>query len=204
MARVAEGYDWVTKARPPHQLQRCRFEERRLGSQLMGNTTSATRGWGCSHRWSEAWRLMTSEHQQGLAPPSPSRRKHPTGYAMERNARAAAALASRISPERSTVSANHVKWVAPPHFYIIGKLIVLYVGTNTAVLDLVNTQSPQGDELVAGLHRNSAYLCRRAALASRSVTSGATDNCPVAIQSCRMTSARKAIFLAPIKSAWRV
>ena len=68
----------------------------------------------------------------------------------------------------------------------------------------VNTQSPKGDELVAGLHRSSAYRCRRAALASASVTSGATDNCPVVIQSCRMTSARKLIFLAPTPSAWRV
>src|SRR5215470_10047644 len=42
--------------------------------------------------------------------------------------------------------------------------------------------------LVAGLHRNSAYLERRAALASLSVTSGTSDNCPVAIQSCWMTS----------------
>jgi hypothetical protein len=39
--------------------------------------------------------------------------------------------------------------------------------------------SPKGDELVTRLHRNSAYLDRCAALASQSVTSGASDNCPV-------------------------
>lgn len=68
----------------------------------------------------------------------------------------------------------------------------------------VSYSSLKREELVTGLHRNSAYLARRAALASRSVTSGATDNCPVLIQSCRMTSARTQRFLAPIKSAWRV
>src|SRR5215471_10028746 len=39
--------------------------------------------------------------------------------------------------------------------------------------------------LVAGLHRNAAYRCRRTALASRPSPSGTFDNCPVAIQSCR-------------------
>ena len=58
-------------------------------------------------------------------------------------------------------------------------------------------------ELVARLHRSPAYLERRAVLASLSVTSGAPDNCPVAIQSCRMTSVRKQLFLAPTRSAWR-
>ena len=57
---------------------------------------------------------------------------------------------------------------------------------------------------MARLHRSPAYLERRAVLASRSVTSGTPDNCPVAIQSCRMTSVRKHIFLAPIRSLWRV
>ena len=40
----------------------------------------------------------------------------------------------------------------------------------------VSYSSLKRDELVAGLHRNSAYLERRAALASLSATSGATDN----------------------------
>src|SRR5262245_62143475 len=37
---------------------------------------------------------------------------------------------------------------------------------------------PEGRELGTGLHRNSAYLERRAALASRSVPSGASDGLP--------------------------
>ena len=57
---------------------------------------------------------------------------------------------------------------------------------------------------MAELHRTSAYLERRAALASLSVTSGALDNCPVLIQSCRISSVRKQIFLAPTRSACTV
>ena len=66
-----------------------------------------------------------------------------------------------------------------------------------------------GDGLASRLHRNSAYLARRAALASRSDVSGdgspgRTDKTPVLIQSCRMSTVLSATFLAPIKSAWRV
>ena len=46
-------------------------------------------------------------------------------------------------------------------------------------MDSSETQSLLGEELVTRLHRNSAYLARRAALASLSVTPGASDNCPV-------------------------
>ena len=55
--------------------------------------------------------------------------------------------------------------------------------------------------LASGLHRSSAYLKRRAALASTSDTSGRTDKSPVLIQSCRMRLVRMARFLAPITSA---
>ena len=57
---------------------------------------------------------------------------------------------------------------------------------------------------VSELHRNSAYLVRRAALASSLDTSGDTDKVPVLIQSCRMSNVRRATFLAPTKSAWSV
>src|SRR5437016_13066680 len=49
--------------------------------------------------------------------------------------------------------------------------------------------------LVSGLHRNSAYRARRAALASSLDTSGATDKCPVPLQSCRRRSVRMVMFL---------
>ncbi len=40
----------------------------------------------------------------------------------------------------------------------------------------------------AELHSNSAFLCKRAALASSFETSRATDNCPVLIESCGMSN----------------
>jgi len=55
--------------------------------------------------------------------------------------------------------------------------------------------------LVSELHRNSAYLVRRAALASSLDTSGHTDKVPVPIQSCRIRSVRMVMFLAPTRSA---
>ena len=57
------------------------------------------------------------------------------------------------------------------------------------------------DGLASGLHRNSAYLCRRAALAPLSEASGTTDKCPVLPQSCRSKSVRIVILRAPAKSA---
>ncbi len=55
----------------------------------------------------------------------------------------AAADASRISPDGSTFSAGFgplggsaasVDWIAPPHFYRSGRLIVQYIGTHSDVL----------------------------------------------------------------------
>src|SRR2546421_4577706 len=50
------------------------------------------------------------------------------------------------------------------------------------------------------LHRNSAYLCRRAALASSHDTSGRTDKTPVLIQSCRASSVL--LILPCVKLYW--
>lgn len=44
------------------------------------------------------------------------------------------AAAEDISPDGSSVGTSMMTWVAPPHFYKAGKLIVLYVGENEAVL----------------------------------------------------------------------
>ena len=33
----------------------------------------------------------------------------------------------------------HVDWIAPPHFYQAGKIIVLYVGENQAIIDLLKS-----------------------------------------------------------------
>jgi len=69
---------------------------------------------------------------------------------------------------------------------------------------LIGRQLPrpiEWDGLVSVLHRNSAYLERRAALISSHDTSGATDNCPVLAQSCRTSNVRIVMFRAPTKSA---
>jgi hypothetical protein len=51
-------------------------------------------------------------------------------YPDERSARTDAA---RVSPDGSTVGNSHVDWVAPPHFYRTGRLLVLYVGNRTDI-----------------------------------------------------------------------
>ncbi|MGI8811219.1 MAG: hypothetical protein ACR2IH_01665 [Pyrinomonadaceae bacterium] len=42
--------------------------------------------------------------------------------------------AGRVSPQGSPVSTSMVTWVAPPHFFKSGRLIVLYVGNEPRVL----------------------------------------------------------------------
>src|SRR6266516_4182069 len=74
----------------------------------------------------------------------------------------------------------------------------------TFVFFYVSYPMPLRQGLVSELHRNSAYLCRRAALASSLDTSGLTDKQPVLIQSCRMSNVRKVTFLAPPTSPTRL
>ncbi len=52
-------------------------------------------------------------------------------YATEADARAEAA---RVSPDGSTIGTTMVGWVAPPHFFLAGRVLALYVGDNQAVL----------------------------------------------------------------------
>ncbi len=53
------------------------------------------------------------------------------------------AEAKFISPDGSTYTSENwtmianISWVAPPHFYKAGKIIVLYIGTNQAIIDLL-------------------------------------------------------------------
>lgn len=61
------------------------------------------------------------------------------------DAATAAAQAARISADGSKVeSASNVEtqvdWIAPPHFYESGELLVIYVGTNGTVLNLLAAQ----------------------------------------------------------------
>jgi hypothetical protein len=59
---------------------------------------------------------------------------------------AANAEAARISPDGGTfqpsrgVSGASVDWIAPPHFYKAGRILVLYVGTDTAITTLLTHQ----------------------------------------------------------------
>ena len=45
--------------------------------------------------------------------------------------------AAQVAPDGGSVGPTMIMWVAPPHFYKLGALIVLYVGDDTAVLTLL-------------------------------------------------------------------
>jgi hypothetical protein len=50
------------------------------------------------------------------------------------SAAAAGADAAKVSPDGSAVGNTMITWVASPHFYKAGALIVIYAGTDDAVL----------------------------------------------------------------------
>ncbi len=50
------------------------------------------------------------------------------------NATAADTEATLVSSDGSSVGTSMISWVAPPHFYKSGKLIVLYVGESESVI----------------------------------------------------------------------
>ena len=52
---------------------------------------------------------------------------------------AADAEAELVAPDGSSVGTSMVSWVAPPHFYKVGRLIVLYVGDDATTIDLLET-----------------------------------------------------------------
>jgi len=45
--------------------------------------------------------------------------------------------AALVSADGSSIGTNSPFWVAPPHFYKAGIMIVLYVGENTEVMSLI-------------------------------------------------------------------
>ena len=45
--------------------------------------------------------------------------------------------AALVSPDGSSVGTTMMGWIAAPHFYKTGRLIVLYVGDNTAVINVL-------------------------------------------------------------------
>jgi len=47
--------------------------------------------------------------------------------------------ASKVSPDGGTVGTTMITWVARPHFFRSGKVIVLYVGDDVSVLKVLET-----------------------------------------------------------------
>lgn len=60
-----------------------------------------------------------------------------TAFAYPTAAEAAAAAAS-VSTDGSTVGTSNILWVAPPRFYRKDAVIVLYVGTDSGVISLLD------------------------------------------------------------------
>jgi hypothetical protein len=52
---------------------------------------------------------------------------------------AAAAEAAQISPDAGSVGTSMMTWVATPRFYVLDRLIVLYVGDDQLVVEALNT-----------------------------------------------------------------
>ena len=52
---------------------------------------------------------------------------------------AAETEAAFISPDGSSIGTSMPFWVAPPHFYKAGRIIALYVGENSAVMDVLGS-----------------------------------------------------------------
>ena len=50
---------------------------------------------------------------------------------------AAASDAAMIAPDGSSTTTTMITWIEPPHFHRSGRLLVLYLGSDTAMLDLL-------------------------------------------------------------------
>ncbi len=59
------------------------------------------------------------------------------------DAAAAETEAALVSPDGSSVGTSMIGWVAPPHFYKAGRLIVLYVGDSTDVISVLEAELGQ-------------------------------------------------------------
>lgn len=55
------------------------------------------------------------------------------------SAAAAAADAHQIRPDGSGTATTIVDWVAPPHFFLKGRVLVIYVGSDAAVVSLLTS-----------------------------------------------------------------
>jgi len=48
------------------------------------------------------------------------------------------AEAAQVAPDGGSIGTSMVTWVDTPHFYRAGRIIVLYVGSDTSTLELLN------------------------------------------------------------------
>ena len=55
------------------------------------------------------------------------------------SASAASADAQKISSDGSGTATTKISWVGPPHFFLKGRVMVLYVGSDPAVLTLLQS-----------------------------------------------------------------
>jgi hypothetical protein len=53
-------------------------------------------------------------------------------------AQAMEAEASQISPDASTIGTSMPSWMSDPHFYKLGNMLVLYVGQDQKILDILS------------------------------------------------------------------
>ena len=69
--------------------------------------------------------------------------------------------AARISPDGSMIGTTNVAWIATPHFYQKGKLLVIYIGDNVATQALLS--SLLGEETIAArrMPPTDPYACAK-------------------------------------------
>ena len=55
-----------------------------------------------------------------------------------KNAEAMESEAAQVASDGGSVGTSMMMWVDKPHFYKSGRIIVLYIGSNTTILELLN------------------------------------------------------------------
>jgi hypothetical protein len=55
-----------------------------------------------------------------------------------KNSEAMEKEASQVAPDGGSIGTSMITWIDAPHFYKAGRIIVLYLGNDKAVLDLLN------------------------------------------------------------------
>jgi hypothetical protein len=53
------------------------------------------------------------------------------------NSSAAQSQANEISPDGHTIGDTAIQWINPPHFFLSGKILVLYLGTDAEILKIL-------------------------------------------------------------------